>query len=410
TTYTRLAAEYSAKHPDVQVKVEPFATHAQAVAAVQAATNRGDPPDLFEIDGEDLPGLVEDKAVQRVDELLTDRQVDFGDGFSRSALEAFSADSALWCMPTDASPLVVYYNTRLIDLSLAAAPDRRPVTQETGWTLDEFARVAGLAKRATVRGLYVAPDLRQVAPFIWSGGGDLVDSPDNPTTLALSEDSSAAAMQQFLAVARDRELTFDASALRRQSAVERFKAGKLGMMLGYRDLTPVLRAQRGLNFDVMPLPRAGGAATDASMRGMCLSSGSHHLSQAADLLTYLVSDSSTAKLAATGYVMPTNVDALNGDAFLQQGQRPLHADVFEREMRHVEELPRSRYWPDVARTTAGPLYQLLYDPVIVPLSNRLTAIDDASKPLFNPNATASPSPSGSPSGSATPSASPTPSG
>ena len=61
----------------------------------QAATAKGDPPDLFEIDGDDLPGLMADKAVHRVDDLLTDRQVDFGDGYSRSALEAFSSDSAL---------------------------------------------------------------------------------------------------------------------------------------------------------------------------------------------------------------------------------------------------------------------------------------------------------------------------
>ncbi len=99
-----------------------------------------------------------------------------------------------------------------------------------------------------------------------------------------------------------------------------------------------------------------------------ISATSDHMSQAADLLTYLVSSPSAEKLASTGYVMPTNVEAVNGDAFLQRGQRPLHADVFEREMRHVQELPRSRYWPDVAQTTVSPLYHLFYDPVIASLA------------------------------------------
>ena len=396
SAYKGLAADFGATHPDTVVKVESYATHDAALAAVRAATDKGDPPDLFQIDGDDLPALTADKQVHRVDDLLSDREVDFGDGYTRSSLEAFSSDSALQCMPTDVSPLVVYYNTRLIDLSLAAEPDHRPVTQETGWTLDEFTRAALLARHPGVRGLYVSPDLMQVAPFIWSGGGDLVDDPDNPKSLSLSEDSSATAMRNFLDVVRNPEITFDQAALRKRSPVERFKAGKLGMLLGTRELTPVLRQQQGLNFDVMPLPRAGGAATDASQKGLCIAAKSDQIEGAADLLTYLVSTKSADTLAATGYVQPTNLDAVNGDSFLQRGERPLHAEIFERETRHVQPLPRTRYWPDVRRATVAPLAHLYYDPVIEPLIDRLTAIDEASVPLFDPNATPSPSPSASP--------------
>ena len=402
--YQQIAAAFNAKHPTTRVKVLTYSTHDQALAAVRETTASGNAPDLFQIDGDDLPGLVADKAVHKVDELLTDRRVDFGDGYTRSSLEAFSADSALQCMPTDVSPLVVYYNTRLIDLSLAAEPDHRPVTQQTGWTLDEFHRVAALARRPGTRGLYVAPDLRQVAPFVWSGGGDLVDDNDDPTTLSLSEDSSVTAMANFLDVVRDPQVSFDAAALRKKSPVDRFKAGHLGMLLGYRDLMPVLRAQQGLNFDVMPLPRAGGAATDASMRGICLSAKSAHDGKAADFLTDVVSAASAEKLAATGYAMPTNLEAVNGDAFLERGQRPLHSDVFEREMRHVQPVPHSRYWPQVQSVAVRSLTALFYDPVIDPLEDRLAAVDEASRLLFDPTATPSPSPSSSPT--VTPSASP----
>jgi len=397
--YKRLAADFGATHPKTVVKVTSYGTHGQALDAMRAAAAKGDPPDLFQVDGDDLPALTADKEIQRVDDLLSQREVDFGDGYTRSSLEAFSSDSALQCMPTDVSPLVVYYNTRLIDLSLASEPDRRPVTQETGWTLDEFARAAGLARHPGVRGLYVSPDLAQVAPFIWSGGGDLVDDPDAPKSLALSEDSSATALRNFLDVVRNPDLTFDQAALRKSSPVQRFKAGRLGMLLGTRDLTPVLRAQQGLNFDVMPLPRAGGAATDATQKGLCIAAESDHVSAAADLLTFLVSTKSADALAATGYVQPTNLDAVNGDSFLQRGQRPLHAEVFERELRHVQPLPRTRYWPVVRRATVAPLSHLYYDTFIEPLADRLAAIDQASVQLFDPNATPSPSPSSSPSAS-----------
>ena len=41
----------------------------------------------------------------------------------------------------------------------------------------------------------------------------------------------------------------------------------------------------------------------------------------------------------TGYVMPANLDVVNSDDFLQPGQRPLHADVFAREVRDTRLLP-----------------------------------------------------------------------
>ena len=395
--YRAIAADFNDETPDTVVKVQTFTSHTAAVAARQRALATGAGPDLFEIDGEDLPGLIDAKAVRRVDDLLIERRVDFGDGYSRTSLEAFSADSALQCMPTDYAPLVVYYNTRLIDLSLAAEPDTRPVTQDTGWTLDEFRRVALLARKPGVRGLYIAPELRQVAPFIWSGGGDLVDDPDAPTSLALSEDSSATALQDLLELVRDPAITFGSTALQRSSAVERFKAGKLGMMLGYRDLTPTLRTQEGLNFDVMPLPRAGGASTDASVRGICLDADTEHAGAAADFLTFAVSTKSAQMLAETGYAMPTNLDALDSDSFLQRGQRPLHGNVFAREVRHVEEFPRTATWPAVLAATREPLERLFYDPDVDPvvLAERLAALDEVSRPILDPGAAATDGPSAS---------------
>ena len=67
-------------------------------------------------------------------------------------------------------------------------------------------------------------------------------------------------MEKLLEIVRDPALTFSERALRRRSALERFKDGQLGMILGFRDLTPVLRAQPNLTFDVMPLPQGRRAA------------------------------------------------------------------------------------------------------------------------------------------------------
>jgi multiple sugar transport system substrate-binding protein len=388
--YREIAARYTLEHPGTKVEVKTYPNHAKAAAALRASTARGEAPDVFLMDRDDLASLAEEQAVRRVDDLLAERQVDFGDGYTRNGLEAFSADSALQCMPLDVSPLVVYYNPELIELDRIAEPGQAPVTQDDGWSLEEFGRAALQARAPGVRGLYVAPDLEQVAPFVWSGGGEVVDDVDEPTELTLSEESSAAAMERLLELVRSRALTFDEKALARRSALERFKAGELGMILGFRELTPELRAQKGLIFDVMPLPRLSSGATVAEMSGMCISSQSEHTPEAADLLTAVISDEGAATLADTGYVMPANLDVVNDDVFLQSGQRPLHAEVFADEVRDTRPLPSTVRWPLVRRATVKPLAELFYQPVIAPLQERLEAIDEASRPLFDPSQVSSP--------------------
>jgi len=398
TAYTKIAADFSAAHPDTVVNVRPYDTHDEAMTALTKEIGDGQAPDAFLAGLGDVPGLLQTKAIRRVDELLAERHVDFGDGYQRDPLEAFSADNALQCMPVDVSPLVVYFNTDLVHLPALTTPEQRPVTAESGWTLDQFAAAARQASSAGVRGLYVAPNLDQVAPFIWSGGGHVVDDLDEPTTLTLADGPSASALEKLLEVVRDPHITFNRAQLARRSALQRFKTGSLAMMLGYRDLTPQLRAQEDLNFDVMPLPKIGARATIGQSSGLCLSSSSEHPDKTADFLAYAVSDDAMALLASTGYVVPTNLDVVNSDAFGQPTEMPASSAVFPSAVRNIHSLPRVPTWASVATSTATLLEGLFYDPVIDPLGDRLKAIDAASAPLFTPI----PPPSASPSATPTP--------
>ena len=405
TAYTKIAADFSAAHPQTVVNVRPFDTREQASEQLAKQRAAGTPPDAFLASLDDLPALVQEKAVSRLDELLGERQVDFGDGFQRDSLEAFSSDNALQCMPVDASPLVVYYNTDLLNLPSLTVPGQRPITPESGWTVDEFAAAAQKATRPGVRGVYVAPDLDQVAPFVWSAGGHVVDDIDEPTTLTLSDGAGASGLEKLLEVVRNPRITFNQAQLARRSALQRFKTGSLAMMLGYRDLTPELRAQENFRFDVMPLPKIGTRATTGRSTGLCLSSESAHPEKTADFLAYAVSDDAMALLASTGYVVPTNLDVANSDAFLEPNEMPTGAAVFPSAVRNIHMLPRVSTWPSVAASTSALLEGLFYDPVIDPLEDRLKAIDAASAPLFTPlpTGTASPTQSASPTATASPS-------
>jgi multiple sugar transport system substrate-binding protein len=402
--YTKIAADFTAQQPQIVVNIKPYDTHEEALAATEKAIAAGRPPSLFLTDRADLATLREQKAIRPVDTLLGERHVDFGDGFARDALEAYSADAALQCMPTQMSPMVVYYNTALVDLTTAQDPGGSPITADAGWSMDEFARAARQSSAHGRKGLYVAPTITQVAPFVWSGGGHVVDDPDDPTKLTLSQGGSVSAMQRLLELVRDPKVTFTEKQLAKRSALDRFRSGRLAMMLGFRDLTPVLRQDPDLSFDVLPLPSLGSRATIGQLGAMCMARRAANPAQAADFLAYLVSEPAMSELAETGYVMPTNLLVTSSDAFLQPGQQPESASVFVDQVRRIHRLPATTNWPVVAAMVDRGLTQLFDDPVIDPLQGRLSAIDDAATAVLSP-----PTPSATPTdgSSGSPSASPT---
>lgn len=391
TTYAKIAADYTSKHPNTVVNIHPYDSHDDALKAILSQGRQGNPPDLFLMQREDLPALLEQKATRRVDELLGEREVDFGDGYQRDGLQQFSAKDALQCMPSEVSPLVVYYNTRLVNLNAVTEQGDAPINPAKGWTIDQFARAAELASSSTTRGVYVAPELDQIAPFVWSAGGTVVDDDTRPTTLKLSDSASAEGLQKLLEVVRNPAWTFNPKQLKQRDALSRFKAGELGMILGTRDLTPQLRNQQGLGFDVLPLPKVAKQATTVQMSGLCISKESAHTKQTADFLAYLVGDEPQELLAKTGYLVPSNVDVLHAEAFIQTGEQPASSEVFVNGVKGALPLPTVPAWHEVNVSIAAALNQLFYLPVIDPLEDRLKAIDATSVPIFTPP-TSTPSP------------------
>src|SRR5699024_8110405 len=127
--------------------------------------------------------------------------------------------------------------------------------------------------------------------------------------------------------------------LEKRSALSRFKAGDLAMILGYRELTPQLRQQENLSFDVMPLPRLSSRVTSGKLTGLCINAESTNVDAAADFLAYAISSEASQLLAASGYITPTNLDVANSDSFRQPALQPQSADVFTSTIRYVRWAP-----------------------------------------------------------------------
>lgn len=387
--YERVASSYNAVTDESDVTVTPYPSSGDLISAVES----GEAPDVFLVSRRDLLTLTENDLNRPLSDLLEERGVDFGDTYSRDALEAFSSERELQCMPYGISPDVVYYNTDLIDFEAMAArglevPNTLVPPATPRWSFEMFAAAAefGTKPRRDVAGLYVEPTLRGLAPFIYSGGGEVWDDDQDPSSLALAEGDTREALEASLPLLRDARLTLSPDRLARRSAVEWFERGKLAMMVGTREVVPQLRDVEGLDFDVMPIPVIDDDATVGDVSGICVSQDARSVPEAADFLVHAISADSVRQVALAGYLSPANQTVALSDTFLAPVQMPQRGSVFVLGARAMRIDPlvdddtalEAAVGPDVA--------SLLTQPVLAAedIETITTAVDEASRAVLDP--------------------------
>lgn len=409
--FQKVVDGFNAASSTRKVTLESWPDHESALADVLA----GNAPDAFLTSRIDLDQLVEADAVQPVSLLLDERGVDFGDRFSRDAVDAFAMDSELQCMAYSVSPMVVYYNTDLVDFDKM---ERRgldvPTPNSDGvrdrWTLAEFAAAAQFAsRRGDERGVWIDPTLQGLAPFIYSGDGKVFDDDRDPTSLAFSDDSTREALDQTLAILRDPTLTPTNAQLARATPVQLFKRGELAMIAGFRNLVPELREADDLSFDVLPMPTIDTRATVGDISGLCLSKDSEVQGDAADFIAYAVSDAAISTVATTGYIVPANTEVASSPDYLAPGLQPAHSGIFTDSIRYMEVPPFIDDRVALVEAVTPLLERLVTAPGTLDLDQTTEEIDDASRAILSPEETESPSESPSESSSESPSPSESPS-
>ncbi|MDO7868751.1 ABC transporter substrate-binding protein [Nocardioides jiangxiensis] len=391
--YRAMVQSYNVANPDVKVSLVEVASADAAVRRLQA----GHVPDVFLMSRRDLSAVVEAGLNQHIDELLDSRGVDFTDDYKRDSIRAFSHDEHLECMPYGISPMVMYYNTNLVDFSEMQEEKLPAPTSHATWTWDQFAAAAKFGSRYGAKGVYIDPSLLGIAPFVYSGGGSLFDDDREPSRLDLESGSSLDALTKAMELLRQGAVTPTPRQLRSSSALQMFKDGKLAMIAGFRTLTPELRKTPGLSFDVMPMPALPDDRTVGDASGLCISAKAVNTSAAADFVVHAIGKDAVSQVAAAGYMVPTNTAVSESDAFLQKDRMPAHAYVFNRSVKDIVTLPLIDGWPALEKAVHSDIYQLFYNRVI-DIEGLAKKIDEESKAVLSPPA---PSTSPTPTASAT---------
>jgi len=400
--YRQVARAYERENPGTTIEVRTWAGERAMVADVSSGS---DVPDLFLASRAELPDLVADQAVRPVDDYLDARGIALGETYSRQALEDFSTERRLQCMPYAADPTVLYYNTDLVDFSKLSDLDVDPPEEGTGeWSLDQFEAALKVATRpgpdgTRHGGIYVQRSIGGLAPWIEAAGGHVFDDPRLPTRMTLSDGDSRDALERIMPILTKPRFRLSDRELAGRTPLQAFTSGRLAMMTGKRSLVPQLRTEKGLSWDVMAMPTDGGPATTGDFTGLCLSEKGIQHDFAADFLAYLISEQAVTQVAESGYTVPANQAVAYGPVFQAKKKLPKTALAFIDAVADMRAMPSRETVGELDAATSDDVAALFTPGVVARIEQLTTRIDSASDAILDP-------PTAAPSGSPSPSESP----
>ena len=300
------------------------------IAKLGTAFAGGNPPDVFLLNYRRLGPFVERGVVAPAD--LGERTPE---DFFEPSLEAFTYDGELACVPQNTSSSVAYLNLDLLKSAGVALP-------EATWTWEDLDRMGQQLAAKGIAAVGFDAEIRTVAPFVWTAGGEVVDDTTAPTAMTLDTPQAQRALTYLTGLQR---YGVDATSRAAVEPADQFAAGDLAVFFDSRRAVPSFRKADGLSFDVRPLPRAEASRPSVSLLASdayCVSKASQVQQLAADFASYAVGPEGAVVLAKSGRTVPSVKEVAQSDAFLDPAQLPASSSVF------LDVIPDLRRLPNVA--------------------------------------------------------------
>jgi multiple sugar transport system substrate-binding protein len=369
--YRQLIDAFGERESRARVQLVEASDRDDLIARLSTSFAGGSPPDVFLINYRFYGQFASKGVLEPLQERVEASDAFEPEDFYPQALEAFRWNGELTCLPQNISSLVVYYNRTLFRRYRVGEP-------RAGWTWTDFLTTAVRLTRdragrqvaggepelgavaPAVYGLGVDPTLIQIAPFVWSNGGRLVDDEQRPTRLTLDEPESLQALREFL------ELRSAYGAIPTDAEVEaeddasRFANGRLAMLLSSRRSTPAFRTITSFDWDVAPLPRWDRPAGILHSDAYCLTTASDEKEAAWEFIEFANSPEGQRIVARTGRTVPSLKSVSRSNAFLDPAAKPRNSHVFLDGIATIRRVPTVSTWPEIEDAAEGILENGLY--------------------------------------------------
>jgi multiple sugar transport system permease protein len=335
-----MLAEFRGEHPHIAVERIHAADYWPKVKTMFAS---GDPPDLFYLEPQYVPELVDLGLVLSIDELVESAggyDAVLGD-YYEAPLNAFRYDGhrlgagRLYGIPKDFTTSVMYVNLDLFKRAGLRVPYE-------GWTWNEYEEalrtISALSTpRNKVWGGMLVTEPAFLLNILWTFGGDFfaVDEQGfaDYRDVTLDSPQSQTALSMLRRMRIEERTLYNPSGIS-EDAETLFVRGDMGSIgpIG-RWRTPLFRKAaeaQGLEFDVVPVPHAPGhpSASQIYTTAYAISASTRHPKEAFELQRFLTGPAGARVSARMGLAIPPMRSVAQSEAFLDPSLPPANARLF----------------------------------------------------------------------------------
>lgn len=362
--YRTLIAAYEKLHPGKAIELIPVGKQKDHMAKLSTAFAAGRPPDLFVLNFRRFGQFAARNALAPLGEqLMADGRFDPAD-FYPQATEAFNYGGTQYCLPQNASSLVVYYNRKLFkDAGVAEPADH--------WRFADLLAAAQKIRRDTngdgktdVWGVAIEPTLIRLAPFIWGMKGALVDDVNKPSLLSIDGNNAVHAMSMVKALVTDYRVMPGLAESHAENAEARFARGGVAMLFESRRYTATLRdlGASAPDWDVASFPLMREAVGVLHADAYCMAAKATQPDAAREFVAFALSHEGQSLLSQSGRLVPSRKSVATSAAFLDPTLPPAHAQRFLDAIPALRRTPNTAAWHEVESTADVLLEEWMFEP------------------------------------------------
>lgn len=355
--FTKLIKAFEDKNPEIKVDYLHIPS-SDYVGKMNTILAGGNAPDVFYVPDGDFGRWVSQDLLYSIGDLVDNSGIDLSDmwasGLNRYRYDgASNGQGALYALPKDIGPTVLYYNKDLFTkLNVPFPSADTPMTYEQ---LLDTARKLTISENGKTTQYGMGPIWWE--GFVLGNGGQFLS--ENKQEFIGNSPEAIEALQFAADLTNKYGVVPKSAALKDMNDSQMFSTGKLAMMVTGRWMVPEFR-KLGFDWDVAPLPVKTWAGTSGSV-GLGMYSKTRHVEAAYKLVEYLGGPEGQKEQSLMGFSIPSFKSMANTDVFLQPGQKPEHAEVF---IKAVEsevagpwtDLPNAK-WYDLLSQGLSPMWE-----------------------------------------------------
>lgn len=292
----RLLAGFSEKYPEYRLEVEGIPGSQEYLRKVLLAYVAGAEPDVITLDASSAAIFIENGVLQDLTPLVQGPAGIDLDAFFANVVDIARRGDALYAVPIDFNPLMLYYNKRLF--AEAGVPEPRD-----GMTFEAFAATARALTRGEQYGFEFGNWMPGWIPWIWNAGGDVL-SPDGTTAVGYFDGAPAVKALSFLRDLIEKDKAAPRLSQAAALGIDFFGNARSAMKIsGHWELVGLASAPKvDLDeVDVVELPtEIGDSVTVAYEAGLSLGKHCRDVEAAWDFIRYYTSEEFQMEYQKTG--------------------------------------------------------------------------------------------------------------